>query len=399
MQELVHRVCIVGAGPAGLVIGHILHQSGIPFVILERQDRADLRAFTKAGLIEQRVVEAQKPFGLADPILNRGARSSIAEFRLDGTAFILDYGRLTPDGKGHFIYAQNELVADWAEALLAAGGDIQFGARVVSVAKTGDGAELKVTFAPDGKPVVLRAQIVVGCDGAGSIVARESGFPTLEVAHPFRWLALIAAAGPPALRTAYGLHRRGFSAFMRRGPSSTRYYLEVPKEATHDEWPEDRIWQELELRLAAAGHASPVCGSLLERDFLDLRVRVRQPMQKGNVFLAGDAAHMVTPAGGKGMNMAILDAIELALAICECCGTSADEARLGRYSDARMPEIWRYEEFSNWMLGLLHPSHTLRGDGSLAAQEFAFGLRRARLDRMVSDTQFARWFAQAFAGT
>jgi p-hydroxybenzoate 3-monooxygenase len=173
----------------------------------------------------------------------------------------------------------------------------------------------------------------------------------------------------------------------------------VPKEATHDEWPEDRIWQELELRLAAAGHASPVCGSLLERDFLDLRVRVRQPMQKGNVFLAGDAAHMVTPAGGKGMNMAILDAIELALAICECCGTSADEARLGRYSDARMPEIWRYEEFSNWMLGLLHPSHTLRGDGSLAAQEFAFGLRRARLDRMVSDTQFARWFAQAFAGT
>jgi hypothetical protein len=100
--------------------------------------------------------------------------------------------------------------------------------------------------------------------------------------------------------------------------------------------------------------------------------------------LAGDAAHMVTPAGGKGMNMAILDAIELASAICECCGTSADEARLGRYSAARMPEIWRYEEFSNWMLGLLHPSHALRGDGSLAAQEFAFGLRRARLDRMVS---------------
>jgi p-hydroxybenzoate 3-monooxygenase len=398
MQELVHRVCIIGAGPAGLVLGHILHQSGIPFIILERQDHADLRAITKAGLIEQRVVEALKPFGLADPILNCGARSGIAEFRLDGAAFILDYGRLTPDGKGHFIYAQNELVADWAEALVAAGGNIQFGARVVGIAETGDGAELKVSLAPDGKPAVLRAQIVVGCDGAGSIIARESRFPTLEVAHPFRWLAIIAAAAPPALRTAYGLHSRGFSAFMRRGPSSTRYYLEVPKEATHDEWPEDRIWQELEVRLAAAGHASPVRGSLLERDFLDLRVRVRQPMQKGNVFLAGDAAHMVTPAGGKGMNMAILDAIELASAICECLGTSADEARLGRYSAARIPEIWRYEDFSNWMLGLLHSSHALRGDGSLAAQEFALGLRRARLDRMVSDTQFARWFAETYAG-
>ena len=269
---------------------------------------------------------------------------------------------------------------------------------VTGITETGDGAELKVTLAPEGKPAVLRAQIVVGCDGAGSIVARESGFPTLEVAHPFRWLAIIAAAGPPALRTAYGLHRRGFSAFMRRGASSTRYYLEVPKEATRDEWPEDRIWQELEVRLAAAGHASPVHGALLERDFLDLRVRVRQPMQKRHVFLAGDAAHMVTPAGGKGMNMAILDAIELASAICECCGASANEARLGRYSANRMPEIWRYEEFSNWMLGLLHPAHALRGDGSPAAQEFAFDLRRARLDRMVSDTQFARWFAQAFAG-
>jgi p-hydroxybenzoate 3-monooxygenase len=120
-------------------------------------------------------------------------------------------------------------------------------------------------------------------------------------------------------------------------------------------------------------------------------------MHKGIVFLAGDAAHMVTPAGGKGMNMAILDAIELASGICECYGKSADEARLKRYSAARMPEVWRYEEFSNWMLGLNHPGHVLRGDDS-HAQEFAFGLRRARLDRMFSDTQFARWFAEAFAG-
>jgi p-hydroxybenzoate 3-monooxygenase len=398
MQDVVRRVCIVGAGPAGLVIGHILQQSGIPFVILERQERRELRAFTKAGLIEQRVVAALKPFGLADPILNRGARSGIAEFRLDGTAFVIDYGRLTPDGKGHFVYAQNELVADWADGLVAAGGDIRFGARVTGIATTGRTSALSTLMA-NGTPAVVHAEIVVGCDGAGSIVARETGFPAFDVTHPFRWLAVIAAAAPPAPRTVYGLHRRGFSAFMRRTPTSTRYYLEVPKEATHEEWSEERVWQELELRLAADGQASARRGDLIERDFLDLRVRVREPMQKDRIFLAGDAAHMVTPAGGKGMNMAILDGIELASGLCELYGKSANESRLAGYSATRIPEIWRYEEFSNWMLGLLHARHVLGGDESLPAQEFTFGLRRGRLARMTDDAQFSHWFAQAYSGT
>jgi p-hydroxybenzoate 3-monooxygenase len=381
------------------VIGYILHQAKIPFIILELQQRVELRAITKAGLIEQRVVAALKPFGLAEPILNRGGRNGIAEFRLDGEAFVIDYGRLTPDGQGHFIYAQNELVADWAEALLAAGGDICFGARVTGIAQTGHGVELRAAVAPDAKPVAVQAEIVVGCDGAGSIVARETGFSIFEVAHPFRWLAVIAAAAPPAPRSVYALHRRGFSAFMRRSPSSTRYYLEVPKDVTHDDWPEDRVWQELNVRMEALGHVSPARGDLIERDFLDLRVRVREPMQKGRVFLAGDAAHMVTPAGGKGMNMAILDAIELASGLCERYGKSGSEDRLARFTSVRMPEIWRYQEFSNWMLGLLHARHALRGDDSVAAEEFALGVRRGRLDRMINDPQFAGWFSQTFAGS
>jgi p-hydroxybenzoate 3-monooxygenase len=398
MQDSVRRVCIVGAGPAGLVIGHILHQSGIPFVIFEQQQRSELRALTKAGLIEQRVVAALKLFGLADPILNRGARSGIAEFRLDGTAFVIDYGRLTPDSNGHFVYAQNELVADWAEGLVAANCDIRFGVQVVGITETGDGATLS-TLTADGIPAIVHAEIVVGCDGAGSIVARGARCTTFEVAHPFRWLAVIAAAPPAAPRTAYGVHRRGFSAFMRRTPSSTRYYLEMPKETTHEDWPEDRVWQELELRLAADGQAPPIRGDLIERDFLDLRVRVREPMQRGRVFLAGDAAHLVTPAGGKGMNMAILDAIELAIGLCELYGKSASEARLAGYSTTRIPEIWRYEEFSNWMLGLLHARHALGSDESASTQEFALRLRRARLERIVDDAQFSHWFAQAYAGT
>ncbi|MBV9064562.1 MAG: FAD-dependent monooxygenase [Methylobacteriaceae bacterium] len=139
-------------------------------------------------------------------------------------------------------------------------------------------------------------------------------------------------------------------------------------------------------------------GDLIERDFLDLRVRVREPMQKGHVFLVGDAAHMVTPAGGKGMNMAIIDAIELAFGLCERFGKSGNQDRLRRYTAVRMPDVWRYEEFSNWMLGLLLPKHALHADNSDAAEEFAFGLRRGRLDRMVNDPQFFRWFSETFAG-
>jgi p-hydroxybenzoate 3-monooxygenase len=258
---------------------------------------------------------------------------------------------------------------------------------------------LRATLSSNPQPTPIHAEFVVGCDGAGSIVARETGFPSFEVSHPFRWLAVIAASPPPAPRTVYGLHRRGFSAFMARSPNSTRYYLEVPKDVAHADWPDDRVWQELHARLDAAGHASPVRGDLIERDFLDLRVRVREPMQKGRVFLAGDAAHMVTPAGGKGMNMAILDAIELAAALCEYYGKSRSDDRLARYTSVRMPEIWQYEEFSNWMLGLLHARQLLPGNDSATAEALALGLRRGRLERIMNDPVYAHWFARAYSGS
>jgi p-hydroxybenzoate 3-monooxygenase len=398
MADIITRVCIVGAGPAGLVIGHVLQQAGIPFVLLEGRQREALRSFTKAGLIEQRVVAALTAVGLADPIIARGARSGIAEFRLDGTPFVIDYGCRTPDGKGHFVYAQNELVADWAEELVAGGGDMRFGARVTGIRQHNYGVTLQ-TLLDEGDPAMVEAELVVGCDGGASIVAHETGFPTFDITHPFRWLALIAGAPPMAPRTVYGLHRRGFSAFMRRTPNSIRYYLEVPIQATHEEWPAVRVWQELEMRMGATGQRALPRGDFVERDFLDLRVRVRDPMRNGRIFLAGDAAHMVTPAGGKGMNMAILDSIELASSICELFGRSANEDRLKDYSASRLAEIWHYEEFSNWMLGLLHPTHALRGIDGVSAHEFAFGLRRARLERLVTDVHLQRWFAQAYAGT
>jgi p-hydroxybenzoate 3-monooxygenase len=387
-------VCIVGAGPAGLVLAHILHQSNISFVILEREQSGELRSRTKAGLIEQRAVAALQPFGLADTITERGGRNGICEFRIDGEVIVCDYGAPSDDGRGHYIYPQQELVGDWADALVAKGGRIRFGVKVVDVAESETDAEVRAVTVANGEPFTIRAEAVVACDGAGSVIARATGFETFEIAHPFRWLAVIAAIAPPS-RTVFALHARGFAGQFRRSATSTRYYLEVPVADTLADWPDDRIWAELEQRMAIRDQLPLVRGDLIERDFLDLRVRVREPMQLGRIFLAGDAAHMVTPAGAKGMNMAIQDAIELAAGLCERYGDAASGDRLGNYTASRLPDIWRYQEFSNWLLGILHAGPA----GQMDKPDFIHRLRRARLDRMINDPVYARWFGRSYSGS
>jgi p-hydroxybenzoate 3-monooxygenase len=388
-------VCIVGAGPAGLVLAHILHQSNIPFVILEREQSGELRSRTKAGLIEQRTVAALRPFGLSGTITERGGRNGICEFRIDGEVIVCDYGAASDDGQGHYIYAQHELVGDWADALVAKGGQIRFGVKVIDVAENETNVQVRAVTLANGEPFTVRAEVVVACDGAGSVVARAAGFETFEIAHPFRWLAVIAAIAPPSPRTVYALHPRGFAGQFRRSATSTRYYLEVPVADRLADWPDERIWAELEERMTIAHQSSLVRGDLIERDFLDLRVRVREPMQLGRIFLAGDAAHMVTPAGAKGMNLAIQDAIELAAGLCERYGDAADGNRLGNYTASRLPEIWRYQEFSSWMLSILHAGPA----GQTDKQDFVHRLRRARLDRMINDPVYARWFGRAYSGS
>jgi p-hydroxybenzoate 3-monooxygenase len=174
----------------------------------------------------------------------------------------------------------------------------------------------------------------------------------------------------------------------------TRFMLEVPAREDYGQWGDDRIWAELELRLTAAGRPAIQRGEFIERDILDHRVRVRDPMQHGRVFLAGDAAHLITPAGGKGMNIAIQDAVELASGLCERFGPRKDDRRLSTYSQTRLPQVWRHQEFSNLMLSLFNAGPANGGE----ARDFSYGLRHARLDPIVSDPKFSRWFAHAYAG-
>ena len=380
-------VCIVGAGPAGLVTAHLLQRAGISFVVLERQEAGGLRARVKAGLIEYRTVELLSPYSLADPIVRRGGRIGMIEFRAGGQAFVLDYAGLC-GGRGSYIYPQHELVADWAGQLLAAGGDLRFGVEATGIGQSEDG--VVVSAVRGTEPVTVECEAVVVGDGAASVLS--AGAAGVSATYPTRWLTLIAAAPPSAAGAIYGLHARGFAGQFHRSAAMTRFMLEIPVGEGYGQWDDDRIWAELEQRLAAAGRPAIQRGEFLERDILDHRVRVCDPMQHGRVFLAGDAAHLITPAGGKGMNIAIQDAIELASGLTERYGEQDDGRRLASYTQVRLPRVWRHQEFSNLMLSLFNAGAA--GGG----RDFSYGLRRARLDLIISDPQYSRWFARAYAG-
>jgi p-hydroxybenzoate 3-monooxygenase len=380
-------VAIVGAGPAGLVMAHILRRAGISFVLFERQQSDALRTRVKAGMIEHRTMDLLARHGLAEPILTRGSRMGTCEFRADGESFALDYASLC-GGVGHYIYPQHQLVGDWAEQLVAAGGDIRFGVAVTGVAQ-GDGSVEVQAVDSSGSALSLDCDVVACCDGAANLFGAE--MPGSTVVYPSRWLTMIVDAPPSTPGTIYGLHRDGFAGQMHRSPTITRFMLEVPAGEGFDEWPPDRIWSALDERLAASERPPLVHGGFLERDVLDHRVRVSDALQNGRLFYAGDAAHLITPAGGKGMNIAIQDAVELASGLCERYGAATDGRRLARYSQTRLPSIWRHQEFSNLMLSLFNR-------GSTGTEAFTYGLRRTRLDLIVNDPQYSRWFANAYVG-
>ena len=196
-------------------------------------------------------------------------------------------------------------------------------------------------------------------------------------------------------RTVYATHASGFAAHLRRSPQLTRYYLQVPARDRLQDWPDDRLRRELELRLGV--EAGALRGPIVERDLLDLRVRVREPMQHGALYLAGDAAHLITPAGGKGMNLAIQDALELSEGLIERFRDGRPQ-RLGSYTNTRLPQVWRTQEFSSWMLSLHCGGALELSRESPSGSGFGRRLHHAQIERLFADPPFARWFAHQYAG-
>jgi p-hydroxybenzoate 3-monooxygenase len=397
VERLETAVAIVGAGPAGLVVAQRLLQANVSCLIVERLPSDELCARAKAGILEHRSVEALRGSGLAAPILEHGGSNGAVEFRVNGVGRVFDYAALT-GGRGHFVYPQHLLVRAWADRFLAQGGHLSFATEALGIEGADDPGQRTTLYARqlDGRPVAIGCDVVVLAAGARSGLI-PSGIESHERSHPFRWLTTMVEMAPLGPRTVYAPHERGFAAHLRRSAELTRYYLEIPAQDALAAWSDERITAELELRLGIAGQGL-IRGPIVERSLVDLRVRVREPMQQGSVFLAGDAAHLVTPAGGKGMNLAIQDALELAEGLCERFG-AGDGGRLSRYSATRLPAIWRAQQFSNFVLTLQSGgAQSTYGEVSEGAAGFARRLHRAQIDRLFEDHAFARWFAHNYAG-
>lgn len=397
------QVCIVGAGPAGLVVALRLQQAGVDCLLVEQLRADQLCAKTKAGMIEHQTVKALAAVELAEPIVARGSRNGVLEFRLDGMPLVFDYAALT-GGQGHHVFPQQLLVQEWLGNFGARGGAVAFGAEAVALSVEPGSAEVArparaqvvVRDLLDGQMTTIGCQAIVLASGAATRLL-PAGIDSLEHTYPFRWLTAMIATAPLGERTIYASHARGFAAHLRRAPQLTRYYLQISARQGLSDWADERLRAELALRLGLAA-PDPLQGLITERDIMDLRVRVREPLQSGCVYLAGDAAHLITPAGGKGMNLAIQDALELAAGLSERLLKGRAE-RLERYSETRLPRIWEAQEFSNWMLALhcggvmsLHRSEPDAEDG------YARRLHHAQIERLFTDPSFARWFAHRYAG-
>jgi p-hydroxybenzoate 3-monooxygenase len=394
-------VVIVGAGPAGLVLAWVLHRAGVPVLVLERSTREELGRLSKAGAMEHRVARMLEREGLGAPILALGQENHRCEFRTPQASTVVEYGALT-GGRGHVLLPQHLLVDRVCGALVDVGVPMWFSHGVREVRDGPDEAVLTVEQ-PGGTERPLRARVVIGADGAAGVVANAvTAAPEVRVHDrrlPGRWLVIAAATPPLVGHTIYAAHPRGFASHLRRGPDETRFYLEIAGDQEAADWSMDEIRAELGERLGV--------GTALEDaridavGTLDLRTRVVEPMQHGRLVLIGDAAHLITPAGGKGMNLALVDAVELGHALADGLG-SAGDARWRAFSDTRLAAIWRTQAFSDWLLRILSARSAGAtggaGDDGGAARDFGLGLREGWVDALGSDPLLARWFAHAYAG-
>jgi p-hydroxybenzoate 3-monooxygenase len=373
-------VGIVGAGPAGLFAANVLMRAGVDCVVLERLSEDAARARARAGLIEARTVALLDRHGLADGLRARGLKSEACEFRRGGVRHVFDYAELT--GFRHHVYPQQLLVGDLIDQLRAGGGEVAFGRAAAEIRF----AERPIIVLGDGEEV--SCEFVLGCDGFHGVCRHAvKGSSCSGTDFDAEWLAFLAEVPPSSDHGVYGLHPDGFAGHMLRSATTSRFYLQVePGTANRrcDEW----IWEQLELRLDADG-VELVRGQIMERGILELHSFVTEPMQYGPLFLAGDAAHIVTPAGGKGMNLALQDADALIGALLDHYRTG-DDRRLDTYSATRLPAVWQTVEFSHWMLDLLLARP--------AEGRFREGLRETRLARLMAGGRFAKEFAINYVG-
>jgi len=384
------QVGIVGAGPAGLVLAHLLERAGIESIVLETQPRQYIEGRVRAGVLEQGTVDLLNELALGERMMRQGLMHYGIELRFKGRGHRIDFKQLT-GGKGVMIYAQHEVIKDLVAARVAAGGQICFEAREVGLHEI-DSENPVIRFTQNGAAMELQCDFIAGCDGFHG-VCRDSipsgVLKTYDREYPFGWLGILAEAPPASDELIYANHERGFALLSMRSPKISRLYLQCRPDEDLDEWPDDRIWEELHLRLATRDGFALTRGRVLQKGVTGMRSFVVEPMQFGSLFLAGDSAHIVPPTGAKGLNLAVADVRVLALGLEEFYRTGKREL-LQRYSEICLRRVWKIQRFSWWMTSLLHKF----GSDS----EFDRRRQLAELDYVTSSLAASTTLAENYVG-
>ncbi|MDP2710089.1 MAG: 4-hydroxybenzoate 3-monooxygenase [Solirubrobacteraceae bacterium] len=388
------QVAIVGAGPAGLLLANVLTAAGIDCVVVEHRSREHIESRARAGFLEQRTLDCLSRHGLAERLTAAAVRHVRCEFRSADRSFTIDYGALA-GGRSHWVYPQQLLVGDLVEQLLARGGTVLFSHAAVAIEGIDGDSPRLACRAGDGSLVELACDVVAGCDGArgaARLAIPENRRQTYDQRYPFNWLTVLAEASPAPEQVVYAMHPDGFAGQMPRTPDVSRFYLQCGSDDALADWPDARIRTQLRRRLAGPDGAELGAGRILEKGMLAMRSAVTEPMQFGRLYLAGDAAHVLTPCGAKGMNLAIADAAVLAEA-CIARFRDGSDALLHAYSEVRLPDVWQSQEFSDWLLALIHGPRPDAG-----ALTYEQRLRRARLAQIERSGSFATTFARRYVG-
>jgi len=379
-------VGIIGGGPAGLLLARLLHKAGIESVVLESRPRSYVEQRQRAGILEQATVDILRSVGAGQRMDREGMVHHGIDLRFDGRAHRIDFPSLTGGGSV-MVYAQTEVVKDLIALQLAEGGPLLFNAQVHAV-EGADADRPTIRFTDGGREQSLTCDYVVGCDGFHGVARHalpEALRRTHERTYPYSWLGILADAAPAYEELIYAHSERGFALASMRSPTVSRLYLQVPNGTDPAEWPDARIWDELDARL----EQPLVRGPITAKSVLPMRSSVTEPMRYGRVFLAGDAAHIVPPTGAKGLNLAAADVIVLAEAFAHLAATGSTQL-LDAYSDTCLRRVWRAEHFSYFMTTTLHTDP--------AQSTFDTRLQLSQLERITTSPHAAAELAENYVG-
>lgn len=390
MPVLATQVGIIGAGPAGLLLGHLLHLNGIDSVIVENRSRDYVIDRVRAGVLEQWTVDLLYAMGVGERLRREGLRHEGLYVSVRRERHHIDLSGLT-GGKAITVYGQNEVVKDLIDARIATARPLYFEAEHVSVGAF-ESSNPVIRFRHDGVDQEVRCDFIAGCDGFHGICRPsmpEGVLAVYERTYPFGWLGILAEAAPSCDELVYTYHERGFALFSMRSPTITRLYFQVPPEEPIERWSDHAIWDEMITRMTTRDGWKPNVGRILQKSVTPMRSFVAAPMRHGRLFLAGDAAHIVPPTGAKGLNLAAADVLVLARAL-KAFYESGRTDWLDEYSDVCLRRVWKAQRFSWWMTTTLHRT----------PDESAFDHQRqlADLDYLTSSRAAMTSLAEQYVG-